>query len=137
MFTSFGALGWGDLCLESPPTFKFINLTHEWDGNRVQGRNREWRDCLWFFHARCCREGENAGLRLMFFRLAKLLSDPILPLFVFDGPKHPAWKRGTQVSKRPHWMVHGMKTMIGAFDFEWWEVRSMTLTLGLDSELRP
>jgi hypothetical protein len=96
-----------------------------------------WPDVsMWFYHARRRREGENAGLRLMFFRLAKLLSDPILPLFVFDGPKRPAWKRGTRVSKRPHWMVHGMKIMIGAFGFEWREVCSMTLTPGLDCELR-
>ncbi|KAF8317915.1 hypothetical protein DL93DRAFT_2076435 [Clavulina sp. PMI_390] len=74
---------------------------------------------IWFFHAKSGREGENPELRLIFFRLAKLLSEPFLPLFVFDGPKRPTWKRGIQISKKPHWMIHGVKTMIAAFGFEW------------------
>jgi len=78
---------------------------------------------IWFFHSQSRREGENPEFRLMFFRLAKLLSEPILPLFVFDGPKRPAWKRGIQISKKPHWMIHGVKTMIRAFGFEWRQVR--------------
>ena len=70
----------------------------------------------------------------MFFRLAKLLSDPILPLFVFNGPKRPTWKRGIQVSKRPHWMIRGMKSMISAFGFEWREVCVIIIILSLNSE---
>jgi Holliday junction resolvase YEN1 len=77
---------------------------------------------IWFFHAQSSREGENPELRLIFFRLAKLLSEPFLPLFVFDGPKRPTWKRGIQISKKPHWMIHGVKTMINAFGFEWRQV---------------
>ena len=77
---------------------------------------------IWFFHAQSGREGENPELRLIFFRLAKLLSEPFLPLFVFDGPKRPGWKRGIQISKKPHWMIHGVKTMINAFGFEWRQV---------------
>ena len=77
---------------------------------------------IWFFHAQSGREGENPELRLIFFRLAKLLSEPFLPLFVFDGPKRPTWKRGIQISKKPHWMIHGVKMMISAFGFEWRQV---------------
>jgi len=77
---------------------------------------------IWFFHAQSGREGENPELRLIFFRLAKLLSEPFLPLFVFDGPKRPTWKRGIQISKKPHWMIHGVKIMINAFGFEWRQV---------------
>lgn len=82
---------------------------------------------IWFFHAKSGREGENPELRLIFFRLAKLLSEPFLPLFVFDGPKRPRWKRGIQISKKPHWMIHGVKTMITAFGFEWRQVESLSL----------
>ncbi|KAF9512454.1 hypothetical protein BS47DRAFT_1363132 [Hydnum rufescens UP504] len=78
---------------------------------------------IWFFHAKSGREGENPELRLIFFRLSKLLSEPFLPLFVFDGPKRPAWKRGIQISKKPHWMIHGVKTMIAAFGFEWRQIK--------------
>lgn len=81
-----------------------------------------WTASLWFFHLKNRHEGENTGLQLMFFRLAKLLSAPLLPLFVFDGPKRPAWKRGIQISRKPHWMIHGAKTMIHAFGFEWRQV---------------
>ncbi|GAA6000605.1 hypothetical protein JCM10207_004573 [Rhodosporidiobolus poonsookiae] len=41
--------------------------------------------------------GANADLRLVFFRLCELLKHGFLLLFVFDGPKRPAWKRGARV----------------------------------------
>ncbi|KAF8331862.1 uncharacterized protein EI90DRAFT_893605 [Cantharellus anzutake] len=80
---------------------------------------------IWFFHAKNSREGENPELRLVFFRLAKLLAQPILPLFVFDGGRRPAWKRNKEISRKPHWMVQGVKDMILAFGFEWKQVREL------------
>lgn len=74
---------------------------------------------IWFYHATYGREGENPELRTLFFRCARLMSTPFLPLFVFDGPKRPKVKRGKRISGKDHWMVQGMQRMINAFGFEW------------------
>ncbi|KAI0776802.1 hypothetical protein BD413DRAFT_668950 [Trametes elegans] len=74
---------------------------------------------IWFFHATYGREGENPELRTLFFRCARLMSMPFLPLFVFDGPKRPEMKRGKRITGKNHWMVQGMQEIITAFGFEW------------------
>jgi len=74
---------------------------------------------IWFFHAAYGREGENPELRTLFFRCCRLLQTPLLPLFVFDGPKRPAVKRGKRVGGSAHWLTTGMKNIIQAFGFEW------------------
>ncbi|KAG8846462.1 hypothetical protein FRB96_001986 [Tulasnella sp. 330] len=76
---------------------------------------------IWFFHSQWGREGENPELRTMFFRMARLLEVPFLPVFVFDGPERPKFKRGKKVSGRQHWMEDGVKKMATAFGFQWWE----------------
>lgn len=74
---------------------------------------------IWFFHAAHGREGENPELRTLFFRCARLVSAPFLPLFIFDGPKRPKVKRGKRISGEKHWLVDSMKGIIEAFGFEW------------------
>ncbi|EMD35071.1 hypothetical protein CERSUDRAFT_96986 [Gelatoporia subvermispora B] len=74
---------------------------------------------IWFFHATYGREGENPELRTLFFRCTRLMSMPFLPLFVFDGPKRPEFKRGKRVSGKNNWMEQGMQEIIHAFGFEW------------------
>ncbi|KAK0487291.1 hypothetical protein IW261DRAFT_604052 [Armillaria novae-zelandiae] len=75
---------------------------------------------LWFFHAEYGKEGENPELRTLFFRLGLLLRHPILPLFIFDGPGRPSWKRGKRINtwaEDPR--TEGLKAFIEAFGFEW------------------
>ncbi|KAK0498223.1 hypothetical protein EDD18DRAFT_1156822 [Armillaria luteobubalina] len=74
---------------------------------------------IWFFHADYGKEGENPQLRTLFFRCATLLKYPILPLFIFDGPKRPDWKRGKKINKAANKLTTGMKAIIEAFGFEW------------------
>ncbi|KAI6030976.1 PIN domain-like protein [Pisolithus marmoratus] len=74
---------------------------------------------IWFFHAAYGREGENPELRTLFFRCCRLLRLPLLPLFVFDGPKRPAVKRGKRIGDGAHWLTTGMKNIIQSFGFEW------------------
>ena len=74
---------------------------------------------IWFYHAKYGREGENPELRTLFFRCTRLMEKPLLPLFVFDGPKRPEIKRGKRISGKNHWMVQGMQEIITAFGFEW------------------
>lgn len=97
------------------------------------GGNRGFRvgidASIWFFHAQVFKGmqadvGENPELRTLFFRCAKLMGTPLLPLFVFDGPKRPQWKRGKRVStKKDSWLVTGMQNIINAFGYEWRYVR--------------
>lgn len=39
----------------------------------------------------------NADLRVLLYRILGLMRDGVLPLFVFDGPQKPKWKRGKHV----------------------------------------
>lgn len=57
---------------------------------------------LWLFHVKSGREGANPGLRTFFFRLCKLLTLGIRPVFVFDGPNKPPFKRGKRTTTYGH-----------------------------------
>jgi Holliday junction resolvase YEN1 len=63
----------------------------------------------------------NADLRMVFFRLCALLSKGVLPIFIFDGPHRPSWKRGHRVGGN----VFGgrkpadLKAMFELFGVEW------------------
>ncbi|THV08255.1 hypothetical protein K435DRAFT_707930 [Dendrothele bispora CBS 962.96] len=74
---------------------------------------------IWFFHAEYGKEGENPELRTLFFRCAQLINHGFLPLFVFDGPKRPEFKRGKRINKSAHKLVTGMQAIIEAFGFEY------------------
>ncbi|KAG7097326.1 hypothetical protein E1B28_004685 [Marasmius oreades] len=74
---------------------------------------------IWFFHAEYGKEGENPELRTLFFRCAQLTNHGLLPLFVFDGPKRPDFKRGKRICKSSHKLVSGMKGILDAFGFEY------------------
>ena len=84
---------------------------------------------IWFYHAKYGREGENPELRPLFFRCTRLMEKPLLPLFVFDGPKRPEIKRGKRISGKNHWMIQGMQEIINAFGFEWRMVRNLTFLI--------
>jgi Holliday junction resolvase YEN1 len=92
--------------------------------NKLRGLRVGIDASIWFFHAAYGREGENPELRTLFFRCARLLQMPFLPLFVFDGPKRPELKRGKRITGNQHWLTDGMKRIIDAFGFEWRMVRS-------------
>jgi hypothetical protein len=57
---------------------------------------------LWTFHAthQSTNAGLNPFLRVLFFKILKLLHHPILLVFVFDGPEKPGMKRGVKVAGR-------------------------------------
>ena len=65
----------------------------------------------------CAQAGENTELRVLYFHLACLLKLPVTAVFVFDGLKRPAVKRGKQVKPKPHWLTRGLKALVAAFGF--------------------
>lgn len=69
--------------------------------------------------------GENAALRVLFFRLCRLSALPLVPVFVFDGGERPSTKRGVQVqSTKQHGLMPGFTAFIEAFGFFWYTVRT-------------
>lgn len=55
---------------------------------------------IWHFQTLSGQGGKNPALRTLYFRLLKLLGLGIQPLFVFDGPHRPSFKRGKKIA--PH-----------------------------------
>ncbi|EJD33677.1 PIN domain-like protein [Auricularia subglabra TFB-10046 SS5] len=62
---------------------------------------------------------EQLGLQMLFFRCARLLAMPILPLFVFDGLKRPAHKRGKTTHYTTPRIEGHAQNIISSFGFEW------------------
>ncbi|KAL5523813.1 hypothetical protein ACEPAG_7986 [Sanghuangporus baumii] len=80
---------------------------------------------IWYKHAAYSKGGENAELRLLFFRINSLIRLPLLPLFVFDGRwGRPKMKRGNRMGKSgiPD-LTRNMKTLLDIFGIEWREAR--------------
>ncbi|TIB65372.1 hypothetical protein E3P77_02756 [Wallemia ichthyophaga] len=73
---------------------------------------------IWLIHSQTAPGGLNPALRTLFFKLSKLMTLPILPLFVFDGPGRPKMKRGKQVRGRQPRGLKDFIKLIDAFGFE-------------------
>ncbi|CAG8184392.1 unnamed protein product [Penicillium salamii] len=79
---------------------------------------------IWLFQAQAGRGGRNPELRTLFFRLLNLLALPVHPLFVYDGPHKPAFKRGKAVSSRSYSsvpIIRRSKDLLEKFRFPWHE----------------
>ncbi|CAD6936850.1 unnamed protein product [Tilletia controversa] len=72
---------------------------------------------IWLYHAMTMKHtgGHKAEVRMLFFRLAKLHALPIIPIFVFDGPGRPVWKRNKQ---RPGAYTNAQYSFPHQSDFE-------------------
>ena len=69
------------------------------------------------------RAGENPAVRILFYRLCRLLTLPIIPVFVFDGPDRPKVKRGVNVKTgKSHWLSSPFKKFIEEFSYFWYMV---------------
>jgi Holliday junction resolvase YEN1 len=78
--------------------------------------------------------GENPALRVLFYRLCRLLTLPIVPIFVFDGPDRPKVKRGINVkTSKPHWLSTPLKKFIEAFGFYWYTVSYYLSSISISS----
>jgi Holliday junction resolvase YEN1 len=78
---------------------------------------------LWFLHATAVPAiGENPVLLFFFYRFAHLLSIPILPVFVFDGPERPRLKRNKTINLAENRLCRALKYMIVSFGFKYVQV---------------
>lgn len=73
---------------------------------------------IWLFQNQAARGGSNPALRTLYYRLLRLLSLSIQPIFVFDGPNKPNFKRNKKVgSNGASLPVYLAKQMIKLFGF--------------------
>ena len=78
---------------------------------------------IWLFQIQSGKGGSNPALRTFYYRLLRLLSLNIHPLFVFDGPNKPLFKRnkkvggpGIKVATVPEFLA---KQLLKEFGFPW------------------
>ncbi|KAJ5390372.1 uncharacterized protein N7496_001440 [Penicillium cataractarum] len=78
---------------------------------------------IWLFQVQASRGGKNPELRTLYFRLLKLLALPVHPLFVYDGPHKPPFKRGKAVSRNSGNLpiIKRSRDLIERFRFPWHE----------------
>ncbi|WEW54995.1 hypothetical protein PRK78_000422 [Emydomyces testavorans] len=75
---------------------------------------------IWIIQAQAAQGGSNPELRTLFYRLARLIALPIHPIFVFDGPGRPKYKRGKLIarnSRSGEYIVRSAKRLIELFRF--------------------
>lgn len=112
---------WAELApaAETTTLHSYLLTSFVQNRNELRGLRLGIDASLWLFHALQSSGGANPHLRLLFYRLAKLLSLPVLPVFVFDGPKRPTWKRGKLVSGRQQVIEEPFSYLIEAFGYQW------------------
>ncbi|KAK0653392.1 Flap endonuclease GEN-like protein 1 [Lasiodiplodia hormozganensis] len=72
---------------------------------------------IWLFQIQSGKGGTNPALRTFYYRLLRLLSHSIHPLFVFDGPNKPPFKRnkrtGPNVASIPEFLAKQLLKQFG------------------------
>ncbi|KAI1084379.1 hypothetical protein F5B20DRAFT_524672 [Whalleya microplaca] len=73
---------------------------------------------IWQFQVQAARGGSNPAIRTLFYRLLRLLSLSIQPIFVFDGPNKPAFKRNKRSGRGDGVATSMAKRLIRLFGFQ-------------------
>lgn len=79
---------------------------------------------IWSFQIQSGQKGSNPAIRTFYYRLCRLLQANIYPIFVFDGPNKPPFKRNQRTSPillGPNWETRQLKKLISAFGFISWD----------------
>ncbi|KAK2008797.1 hypothetical protein LZ32DRAFT_609076 [Colletotrichum eremochloae] len=72
---------------------------------------------IWQFQTQAARGGTNPAIRTLFYRLVRLLGLGIQPIFVFDGPHKPAFKRNKRSGRGDGVATAMAKRVIRLFGF--------------------
>ncbi|KAI1780244.1 hypothetical protein F4818DRAFT_395067 [Hypoxylon cercidicola] len=73
---------------------------------------------IWQFQVQAARGGSNPAIRTLFYRLLRLLGLSIQPIFVFDGPNKPAFKRNKRSGRGDGVATAMAKRLIKLFGFQ-------------------
>ncbi|PBK86687.1 PIN domain-like protein [Armillaria gallica] len=84
---------------------------------RLTNLSSRWMFAAKYHHG----QTKNAVQASLFKRLGRLFHLPVLPLFVFDGPKHPVNKRKKKVTKTTDWLTAEFKDLLEGFGFTHWD----------------
>ncbi|KAK4519461.1 uncharacterized protein ATC70_009697 [Mucor velutinosus] len=76
-------------------------LSHETHQKQGSGLRVAIDVALWVFQSRSSVVGDQSEIRSLFFRFNKLYELGIRPVFVFDGPSRPDYKRNRFINTRP------------------------------------
>jgi holliday junction resolvase YEN1 len=79
---------------------------------------------IWAFQIQLGQKGSNPALRTFYYRLCRLFQLNVQPIFVFDGPKKPPFKRNQRTAtfyNGQSFEETHMKALIRAFGFETWD----------------
>ncbi|KAK3314790.1 hypothetical protein B0H66DRAFT_563663 [Apodospora peruviana] len=72
---------------------------------------------IWQFQVQAARGGSNPAIRTLFYRLVRLLGLAIQPIFVFDGPNKPTFKRNKRSGRGDGVATAMAKRLIRLFGF--------------------
>ncbi|KAI1293373.1 hypothetical protein F5Y03DRAFT_374063 [Xylaria venustula] len=72
---------------------------------------------IWQFQVQAARGGSNPAIRTLFYRLLRLLGLSIQPIFVFDGPNKPTFKRNKRSGRGDGVATAMAKRLIRLFGF--------------------
>ncbi|OTB04588.1 hypothetical protein M426DRAFT_320700 [Hypoxylon sp. CI-4A] len=72
---------------------------------------------IWQFQVQAAKGGSNPAIRTLFYRLLRLLSFSIQPIFVFDGPNKPVFKRNKRSGRGDGVATSMAKRLIRLFGF--------------------
>ncbi|KAI0376596.1 hypothetical protein F5Y04DRAFT_201262 [Hypomontagnella monticulosa] len=73
---------------------------------------------IWQFQTQAARGGSNPAIRTLFYRLLRLLGLSIQPIFVFDGPNKPTFKRNKRSGRGDGVATSMAKRLIRLFGFQ-------------------
>ncbi|KAL8685438.1 MAG: hypothetical protein Q9218_007761, partial [Villophora microphyllina] len=69
---------------------------------------------IWEFQTQAGKGGSNPALRTLYYRLLRLISWSIQPLFIFDGPNKPPFKRNVKTgSSLPNFITKQLLQLFG------------------------
>ncbi|KAI9807138.1 MAG: hypothetical protein M1825_005856 [Sarcosagium campestre] len=72
---------------------------------------------IWSFQVQSGRGGSNPQLRTLYYRLLRFLRLAIQPIFVFDGPNRPSFKRNRHVYTGNASVPQPLKRLLGLFGY--------------------
>ena len=110
---------------------RYRRVVSSLDLHHLVGRGVAADSRIWIFHAAVPQSGENPFMRTIFFKITSLLHQPVLPVFVFDGPAKPGYKRNQRVGGSfgtSDTRSRQFKELLDEMGMEWWNV-SLALAL--------
>lgn len=102
---------------------RWVRSTHS-KGRQMTRPNSVWlrESGAIFNYPTWSQAGRNPKLKVIYWRLVHLLTLPVIPIFVLDGPSRNRIKRNKTVAVKNHWLTDDLIHLVSAFGFHVHEV---------------